>query len=88
MAESYMNGAQLQSEEVVTSKITIGGISATGIADDVDTGNPDDLIKLQAMEYYLARLQEIYDSLKPNSSFLQDITVFTPSLVDLSLIHI
>ena len=82
MAESYMNGAQLQSEEVVTSKITIGGISATGIADDVDTGNPDDLIKLQAMEYYLARLQEIYDSLKPNSSFLQDITVFTPSLVD------
>ena len=60
----------------------MGRATATGLASDMDHAKPTDLLLASSVSKLATELNEIYDKLSPNSTFLEEIVVLTPSLVN------
>ena len=80
---AIMNHDSVTTESLTTDKLILGGNPATGICDNLNTEtDTSKLVNVKALKRLSTTINKLDDKLSPNSSFLEAISVMTPSLVN------
>lgn len=82
-----MNQDSVVTNSVVTDELTMDGIRVDGITTSISTMPNNKLVASQALTELVRTVDKLYTKLSPNSSFLEEITVMTPSLVNRFFTH-
>lgn len=79
---SNVTGEITSTPEIRTDKLTIGEVSATGIATSYDSKDPKALVTMSAIGNLINKVDDLNNKLDPQSTFYQDLAVMSTSLID------